>query len=45
MKILEHYRPAGIREEAQKDLISVIVTAYNIAAYIERGVGSVCAQT
>lgn len=45
MKILEHYRPARMEAGAQKDLISVIVTAYNIAAYIERGVGSVCGQT
>lgn len=45
MKILEHYRPAKIREEEQTDLISVIVTAYNIADYIERGVRSICAQT
>lgn len=45
MKILEHYRPARMQAKEQKDLISVIVTAYNIADYIERGVGSVCAQT
>ena len=45
MKILEHYHPARIREEEQTDLISVIVAAYNIADYIERGVRSICAQT
>ncbi len=44
MKLLEHYHPR-IRAEEQTDLISVIVAVYNIADYIERGVGSVCAQT
>lgn len=44
MKILERYHPR-IREEEQKDLISVILAAYNIAGYVERGVRSVCAQT
>ena len=44
MKIIEGYHPQ-IREEEQTDLISVIVTAYNIGGYIERGVKSVCAQT
>lgn len=44
MKVLEHYHPR-IGKEEQTDLISVIVTAYNIAGYIERGVRSVCAQT
>ncbi len=45
MKVLEHYHPAPIGPEDQKDLISVIVTAYNIEGYIERGVLSICAQT
>ncbi len=44
MKILEHYHPQ-IKLEDQTDLITVIVAAYNIAAYIERSVNSVCAQT
>ena len=44
MKILEEYHPR-IREEEQTDLISVIVPAYNIGGYLERGLGSVCAQT
>ena len=44
MKIIEGYHPQ-IREEEQTDLLSVIVTAYNIGGYIERGVKSVCAQT
>ncbi len=42
MKILEHYRPPKPGGEA---LLSVIVTAYNIEAYIERGLRSVCGQT
>ena len=45
MKILEHYHPAQIRANDQTDLISVIVAAYNIADYIERGVRSICEQT
>lgn len=45
MKIIEHYHPANIREENQTICISVIVTAYNIEAYIERGVRSICDQT
>lgn len=44
MKVLEQYHPQ-IRPEDQKELISVIVAAYNIADYIEKGVRSVCAQT
>lgn len=45
MKIIEHYQPTAIREEDQTELISVIVAAYNIEAYIERGVKSICSQT
>jgi glycosyltransferase involved in cell wall biosynthesis len=44
MKIIEHYRPV-IPQERQTDLLSVIVAAYNIEDYIERGVLSVCTQT
>lgn len=45
MEILEQYRPPKIKEEEQTELISVIMAAYNIEAYIERGVRSVCGQT
>lgn len=45
MKIIEGYRPPNIEEERQSQLISVIMTAYNIESYIERGVLSVCRQT
>lgn len=45
MKILEGYRPPEFHREGQEGLLSVIVTAYNIEAYIERGVLSVCGQT
>lgn len=45
MKILEGYRPPKFHKEGQEGLLSVIVTAYNIEAYIERGVLSVCGQT
>ncbi len=45
MKVIEHYQPAAIREEDQTELISVIVAAYNIEEYIERGVESICSQT
>lgn len=45
MKILECYRPPELNREERTELISVIVTAYNIEAYIERGVRSVCKQT
>lgn len=45
MRRMEHYRPAQIPEKEQRAKISVVVTAYNIADYIERGVRSVCAQT
>lgn len=44
MKVLEHYHPL-ISTEEQTELISVIVTAYNIEEYIERGVNSVRNQT
>lgn len=45
MKILEQYHPSISYGKEQAHLISVIVTAYNIEAYIERGVRSICAQT
>ena len=45
MKILERYHPSEINTEDQTDLISVIVTAYNIADYIERGINSIRNQT
>lgn len=44
MRVLERYHPR-IRPEDQKELISVIVTACNVADYIEKSVRSVCAQT
>ncbi len=45
MEILEKYRPPKLHGREQAELISVIVTAYNIEAYIERGIRSVCKQT
>lgn len=45
MKILEHYRPLPIEIRNQTNLISVIVAAYNIADYIERGINSIRSQT
>lgn len=45
MRVLEQYRPSKSYTEKQQDLISVIVTAYNIEHYIARGVRSICAQT
>lgn len=45
MEILNQYRPPQLHKEAQTELISVIVAAYNIEAYIERGVRSICGQT
>lgn len=45
MKQLEHYRPAAISRETQTEMISVIVTAYNIEDYIERGLQSIFGQT
>lgn len=45
MRILEHYRPAGIPAEKQEALISVIVAVYNIEGYVERGVASILNQT
>ena len=45
MEILERYRPPKINQEEQTELLSIIITAYNIDAYIERGVRSVCNQT
>ena len=45
MKILEQYHPSKVNRGEQTDLISVIVAAYNIEDYIERGVASICSQT
>lgn len=45
MEILERYRPPKLDEEEQTELISVIIAAYNIETYIERGIRSVCGQT
>lgn len=45
MKIIEHYQAAAIPKENQKDLISVIVAAYNIEDYIEKGIASIQNQT
>lgn len=45
MKIIEQYQPSKCYTENQQNLISVIVTAYNIEEYIARGVRSICAQT
>ena len=45
MKILEQYHPSIINKEDQTDLLSVIITAYNIENYIERGADSVRNQT
>ncbi len=45
MKVIEHYQPAVLQEDNQTLCISVIITAYNIEAYIERGIRSVCGQT
>ena len=45
MEILNQYRPPELHKEEQTELLSVIVAAYNIDAYIERGVRSVCDQT
>ena len=45
MRVLEWYHPDKINTEDQTDLISVIVPAYNIADYVERGINSVRNQT
>lgn len=45
MEILTQYRPPELHKEEQTELISVIVAAYNIETYIERGVRSICEQT
>ena len=45
MKVLEQYHPSKINTGDQSDLLSIIVPAYNIADYIERGVNSVRSQT
>lgn len=45
MEILEHYRSPKLHQDEQTELISVIVAAYNIEAYIERGIRSICEQT
>lgn len=43
MRILEHYQPPAPQGEGE--LISVIVAAYNIEAYVEKGLRSICGQT
>ena len=45
MEILKQYRPPELHREEQTELLSVIVAAYNIEAYIERGIRSICEQT
>lgn len=45
MRIIEQYKPSKSYTEKESDLISVIVTAYNIEEYIARGVRSICGQT
>ena len=45
MKVLEQYRPSLTDNGDQTDLVSVIVAAYNIADYIERGLNSIRNQT
>ena len=45
MRILEQYHPSKMNMDEQIDLISVIVPAYNIADYVERGINSVRNQT
>ncbi len=45
MEILNQYRPPELHREEQTELLTVIVAAYNIEKYIERGVRSVCDQT
>ena len=45
MKVMEHYVFDKIPKEQQTELISVIVAAYNIEAYLERSVRSICQKT
>lgn len=45
MKILPNYQYPSIPPDQQTNLISVIIPAYNIAPYLERGVTSVLNQT
>ena len=45
MKVLERYHPAKMNIDEQTDMISVIVAAYNIEEYVERGISSICGQT
>ncbi|MCM1174312.1 MAG: glycosyltransferase [Blautia sp.] len=45
MKILPNYQYPPIPSDEQKALISVVIPAYNIAPYLERGVNSVLNQT
>ena len=45
MKVIEHYVFSEIPKEQQTERISVIVAVYNIEAYLERSVRSICQQT
>ncbi len=45
MKILQNNAIPPLPPGRQTELISVIVTAYNIAPYLERGVNSILQQT
>jgi len=45
MKILSSHQYPSIPPEQQTELISIIIPAYNIAPYLERGVTSVLHQT
>ena len=45
MKVIEHYVFDKLPKEGQAERISVIVAVYNIEAYLERCVYSVCRQT
>ena len=45
MKVIEHYVFDKLPKEGQTERISVIVAVYNIEAYLERCVYSVCRQT
>ncbi len=45
MKVMEHYVLDKIPKDQQTELISVIAAVYNIEAYLERSVHSICQQT